>query len=174
MIGTASSLRPIRCSEASSIRPTGSPSSRQPSSNENTFSRERSAAISAIAKHRDQPHDLLPDALERRVLAARDTRLWRRQVADRQVGDLPRPDRRQAHIGIGEPELGQTGAGVDRERLGDLPLDRVARRERADHLKAGWLLARRRTASTAPATAVSQAGSARAGSRSHRNETAAS
>ena len=49
MIGTASSLRPMRCSEASSIRPTGSPSRRQPSSNEKTLRRERSAAISAIA-----------------------------------------------------------------------------------------------------------------------------
>ena len=37
-IGTANSDRPIRCSEASSALPTGSPSRRQPSSNENSFS----------------------------------------------------------------------------------------------------------------------------------------
>ena len=49
MIGTASSERPIRCSELSSVRPTGSPSSRQPSSKENSFSRSRSAPISCIA-----------------------------------------------------------------------------------------------------------------------------
>ncbi len=49
MIGTASSERPIRCSDASSRRPTGSDSKRQPSSNEKIFNRSRSERIRCSA-----------------------------------------------------------------------------------------------------------------------------
>ena len=49
MIGTASSERPMRCSEASSCRPTGSLSRRHPSSKEKSFRRPRSDPSRCIA-----------------------------------------------------------------------------------------------------------------------------
>ena len=88
MIGTARSDRPILCSEARSIRPTGSPSNRQPSSNENSFRRARSArtrcsASIAISRTICSP---TRSACEYSARSATERRTG--QVADRKVGHL--------------------------------------------------------------------------------------
>ena len=90
-------------------------------------------------EHRDQPHDLLADALGLRVLRAARPLLRPGQVADRQIGDLALPDRRQPHRGVGEAELGQPRAGVDLERLAHLRVDLIALLQRAHDLQAGRL-----------------------------------
>ena len=112
MIGTASSDRPIRWSEASSIRPTGSPSSRHPSSKEKTFSRLALGAHQVQREHRDQSHDLLADPLGLRVLRPGRTRRRPRKVPDRQIGDLVLAHRGEAHVWVGEPQLGQPGPRI--------------------------------------------------------------
>ena len=83
--------------------PTGSLSRRQPSSKENSFSRPRSDAQQVHREHRDQPHDLLADALGLRVLRRGCPGWGAGQVADRQVGDLALADRRQPHRGSAKP-----------------------------------------------------------------------
>ena len=119
------------------MRPTGSPSSRQPSSKEKTFRRSRSAAIRCIANIAISRTICSPTRSACEYSERARARLGRRQVADRQVGDLAVADRRQLHVGVGEAELGEPGAGVDLERLGDLRVGLVALAQRADDLQAG-------------------------------------
>jgi hypothetical protein len=88
-------------------------------------------------EHRDQAHELFADALGLGVLGARHAGLRAGEIADAQVGHLPATDRRPLHRGIREAELGETGARVDRECLGDLHVDLVAVAQRLDDLQAG-------------------------------------
>ncbi len=85
------------------------------------------------------------------------------------------PDGRQLHRGVREAELRQPGARVDVEGLAHLHVGLVAlARALCTTSRQVGSDERVRTRSTAPTTAVSHAGSALPGSRSRRNETAAS
>ena len=166
----------MRCSDASRLRPAGSPSSRQPSSNENSFSRSRSAPIRCIANIAIRRTICSPIRSDCEYSAARQSpapgpgrsRIGRYVTCRNPIGG-------SETAAVGEAELREPRARVHLERLADLRVDLVAlaaaRARPRTHVGARDAACTRSTAAT---SAVSQLGSARLGSRSRRNETVAS
>ena len=135
MIGTASSERPIRCSDASSVRPTGSLSSRQPSSKENTFSRSRSELIRCIANIAISRTSCSPRRSDCEYSERGVPGSGAGQVPDRKVGDLLVP-RGTDPTGSAKAELGEPARAYTSSVSRHPPLAGVAGAERAHDLQA--------------------------------------